>query len=306
MLFNRSAWVAHGSTSLFVLLWSSGAIFAKWGLEYASAFAFLTLRFALAMAVLLLIARYRRRWLPAPGTRWRVASVGVLLSGVYAITYLLALDHGVTPGVLATVLGAQPILTLLLVERRFSLARLGGLALAMTGLVLVVYHGIGLAGMPVLGMLFAFAALASVTVGAILQKGLQQAPMDLLPLQYGIALAMCLLLLPFQPVHVEWTGGLLVPLVWMALVISVGATLLLYRMLQTGNLVNVTSLFYLVPAGTAVLDYLVLGNRLGELTLAGMAAILAGVALVFRTGTAPAGQTGQAAERAAEESAEQA
>ncbi|CAG9171657.1 DMT family transporter [Cupriavidus respiraculi] len=300
MLFNRSVWIAHGSTSLFVLLWSSGAIFAKWGLEYASAFAFLTLRFALAMAVLLLIARYRRRWLPAPGTRWRVAAVGVLLSGVYAITYLLALDHGVTPGVLATVLGAQPILTLLLVERRFSLARLGGLALAMTGLVLVVYHGIGLAGMPVLGMLFAFAALASVTVGAILQKGLQQAPMDLLPLQYGIALAMCLLLLPFQPVHVEWTGGLLVPLVWMALVISVGATLLLYRMLQTGNLVNVTSLFYLVPAGTAVLDYLVLDNRLGELTLAGMAAILAGVALVFRTGTAPAGQAGQAAERAAE------
>lgn len=297
MLFNRSAWIAHGSTTLFVLLWSSGAIFAKWGLEYASAFAFLTLRFVLAMAVLVLIARYRRRWLPAPGTRWRVAAVGFLLSGVYSITYLLALDHGVTPGVLATVLGAQPILTLLLVERRFSPARAGGLALAMTGLVMVVYQGIGLAGMPVSGMLCAFAALGSVTVGAILQKSLKQAPMDLLPLQYGIALVMCLLLLPFQRVHVEPTAGLLVPLLWMALVISVGATLLLYRMLQTGNLVNVTSLFYLVPAGTAVLDYLVLGNRLGDLTLGGMVAILAGVALVFRTGTAPAAES-ESAERA--------
>jgi drug/metabolite transporter (DMT)-like permease len=288
MMFNRSAWTAHGSTTLFVLLWSSGAIFAKWGLEHASAFAFLTLRFALAMGVLVLIARYRRRWLPAPGTRGRVAATGVLLSGVYSITYLMALDHGVTPGVLATVLGAQPILTLLLVERRFSLARVAGLALAMTGLVLVVYQGIGLSGMPIAGMLLALAALGSVTVGAILQKGLQQPPMDLLPLQYGIALVMCLVLLPFQPVHVEPTTGLLVPLIWMAIVISVGATLLLYRMLQTGNLVNVTSLFYLVPAGTAVLDYLVLGNRLGGLTLGGMVAILAGLARVFRTGTAPA------------------
>jgi drug/metabolite transporter (DMT)-like permease len=293
MQSNRSAWTAHGSTTLFVLLWSSGAIFAKWGLEYASAFAFLTLRFAFALAVLLLIAGYRRRWLPAPGTRGRVAAIGVLLTGAYSIAYLLALDYGVTPGVLATVLGAQPILTLLLVERRFSLARVAGLALAMTGLVLVVYQGIGLAGMPVIGMLFALAALGTVTVGAILQKGVQQAPMDLMPLQYGIALVMCLLLLPFQPVHIEPTAGLLVPLLWMALVISVGATLLLYRMLQRGNLVNVTSLFYLVPAGTAVLDYLVLGNRLGDLTLAGMVAILAGVALVFRTGTAPAAETAE-------------
>ena len=75
--------------------------------------------------------------------------------------------------------------------------------------------------------------------------------------------------------------GLGASLAWMGLVIT-GATLLLYRLIQAGNLVNVTSLFYLVPAGTALLDWMVLGNRLAPLALAGMAAILAGLGLVFR------------------------
>ena len=108
MSFNRNAWAAHGSTSLFVLLWSGGAIFAKWGLAHASAFGFLLLRFVLALTVLLAICAGRRRWLPAPGTRVSVALTGFLLIGCYSICYLLALDHGVTPGVLATLLGAQP------------------------------------------------------------------------------------------------------------------------------------------------------------------------------------------------------
>lgn len=98
MSFNRNAWAAHGSTSLFVLLWSGGAIFAKWGLAHASAFGFLLLRFVLALTVLLAICAGRRRWLPAPGTRVSVALTGFLLIGCYSICYLLALDHGVTPG----------------------------------------------------------------------------------------------------------------------------------------------------------------------------------------------------------------
>jgi drug/metabolite transporter (DMT)-like permease len=97
---------------LFVLLWSGGAIFAKWGLSHASAFGFLLLRFILALAALMLLCAWRRRWLPEPGTRLTVAATGLLLIGGYSICYLLALDHGITPGVLATLLGAQPILTL--------------------------------------------------------------------------------------------------------------------------------------------------------------------------------------------------
>lgn len=281
--FATPAWVRqHGATSLFVLLWSSGAIVGKWSLVHASPMVFLCLRFVLAFGVLLAIAAWRRRWLPERGQRVRVAAVGVLLTGCYSICYLLALDGGVTPGVLATLLGAQPILTLLLTERRFSARRLGGLMLALSGLVMVVYQSIGIAGTSVIGVLFALAALASMTFGAIVQKGIRQSPIDVMPLQYGIALAMCLGLLPFEPMRYEPGIGLWMPLLWMALVISIGATLLLYRMIHSGNLVNVTSLFYLVPAGTAVLDFLLLGNRLPALALAGMVTILVGLAMVFR------------------------
>lgn len=283
MSSDRNAWTAYGSTSLFVLLWSGGAIFAKWGLFHASAFGFLLLRFTLALAVLLLVCAWRRRWLPEPGTRLTVAATGLLLIGGYSICYLLALDHGITPGVLATLLGAQPILTLAVMERRYSPPRLVGLLLALCGLVMVVSQSIGMAHFSVTGMVSALAALLCMTVGAILQKRVRQAPMDVMPLQYAVSLALCLLFVPFQPIQVEWVAGFVIPLIWMGLVISVGATLLFYRMIQAGNLVNVTSLFYLVPAGTAVLDYLILGNRLSVLSLGGLGAILLGLMLVLRS-----------------------
>lgn len=113
-----SLWANAGLATLFVLLWSSGAIFSRWGLEHASAFAFLFFRCAIALAVLLAIGLWQRQCLPAPGTRRRVALIGVLMIGSYQICYLLALEQGITPGVLATLLGVQPILTQFITERR--------------------------------------------------------------------------------------------------------------------------------------------------------------------------------------------
>lgn len=282
MVFDKNFWGACASTTLFVLLWSSGAIFARLGLDHASAFAFLTLRFVIALLALALIGSLARSWLPARGLRLRTAGTGLLLIGGYSIGYLLALDHGITPGVLATLLGVQPILTLLLVERRLSVPRLLGLGLALCGLVLVVWQSIGLAHFSTTGMGFALLALACMTVGAILQKGLQQAPIQALPLQYLVSLALCALFLPFKPFSLDWSPSLLVALLWLGLVISVVAQLLLYRLIRAGNLVNVTSLFYLVPGVTAAMDYLFLGNAMSAMSLAGMVAILLGLVLVFR------------------------
>lgn len=288
MISKNTAWATFGPTSLFVLIWSSGALFSKLGLQHASPFAFLGLRFALALSILLALGLARRRWLPAPGTRLRVALTGLLMIGSYSICHLLALDHGLTPGVLATVLGVQPILTLALTERQaFSRRRLAGLGLALGGLVLVVYESIARAHFTATGMLFAFGALTCMTLGAILQKSVRQAPREVLPLQLACSLLLCLLFAPFQPMSVDLGTGFWVALVWMGVVMSVVATLLLYRLIHAGNLVNVTSLFYLVPAGTAALDYLVLGNRLAPWSLAGMLAILLGLVQVFRNPVQP-------------------
>ncbi|HCU0432670.1 TPA: DMT family transporter, partial [Serratia marcescens] len=277
-----SLWANAGLATLFVLLWSSGAIFSRWGLEHASAFAFLFFRCAIALAVLLAIGLWRRQCLPTPGTRRRVALIGVLMIGSYQICYLLALEQGITPGVLATLLGVQPILTQFITERRCAGLRAFGLALAMAGLTLVVYQSLMVAHFSPSGMLFAFIALGSMTAGTLLQKGMTQPPLAVLPLQYAIGLLMCALALPFEPLRVDWRPEFVLPLLWMAVVISVLATFLLYRLIQRGNLVQVTSLFYLIPAVTALLDYLLLGHALAALSLLGMAGIVLGVMLVFR------------------------
>ena len=278
----KTTWAAYGSTALFVLLWGSGAISSRWALDHSSAFAILTLRFALALVALLAIAALRRQFLPQPGSRRQVLVSGLALIGGYSICYFLALENGVTPGVLATVLGVQPILTLVLVERRFSAARLSGLLLALGGLALVVQQGLSGAGFSALGMLFALLALGCVTFGAILQKRIGQAPQQVLPLQYMASLLLCLLFVPFRPFEVDWVAGFVLPWLWLGLVISVGAQLLLYRLIQAGNLVNVTGLFYLVPVVTALLDHLLLGNALPLPGWIGMAIIFAGLGLAFR------------------------
>lgn len=282
MSSHSSRWAAPAAMSSFVLLWGSAAIFTRWGLDHGSVFALLILRFAMALGVLLIIGVPRRQWLPEPGTRWQVASTGLLMIGFYSVCYFQAMAHGVTPGLLATLLGVQPILTLLLTERRFSAARLSGLLLALGGLVLVVYQSLVLTRLSGLGMAFALGALLCTTFGALLQKRIRQAPAQVLPLQYLVTLLLYLLVLPTQPFHFEWSPDFLIPLLWLGLVISVVAQLLLYRLIRSGNLVNVTSLFYLVPVVTVILDFLILGNAMPALAVAGMGAILAGLLLVFR------------------------
>ena len=279
---------AFGPTALFVLLWSSGALFSKWGLASAGTSVLLSLRFALALAVVSVLALRLGPWLPRPGTRLRVFTTGLLLVGCYAVCYHLALDFGLTPGVLATVMGVQPLLTLVLTERPLSLRRMGGLLVALAGLALVVADTLWSAPLAGLGLAAALAALVAMTWGTLLQKSLDQPPLAVLPLQYAAGLGLCLLLLPLTPMRVEWTGGLVVSVAWLALVISVAATLLLYRLIRAGNLVNVTSLFYLVPGGTALLDWLVLGNVLSPRAMAGMACIVGGLVVVFRPGRAQA------------------
>ncbi|ASP38818.1 EamA family transporter [Bacterioplanes sanyensis] len=272
--------------ALFVLLWGSAAIFTRIGLDHATPLAMLLLRFSLALLVLLFLCLSQssgpRRWWPAAKHRKRVAAAGLLMIGLYSISYFQAMYHQVTPGLLATVLGVQPILTLLLTERRFSPWRLLGLLLALAGLALVVWQSLVAAQLSMVGMAYALAALLCITLGALLQKGVNEAPLQTLPMQYVITLLVCLLWAPTQAFEWQMDWGFWIPLLWLGIVISVLAQLLFYRLIQTGNLVNVTSLFYLVPVVTVVLDFLVLGNRLPWLALVGMAAILTGLALAFR------------------------
>ncbi|MGE4405856.1 DMT family transporter [Pseudomonas sp.] len=286
MTFNKSLWTSYGVMTLFVLLWGSAAIFTRWGLDHGSPFALLIVRFALALTAVLFIGAYRGRWRLASGSAGPAVASGLLMIGCYSICYFQAMAFGVTPGVMATLLGVQPILTLLLLERRFSPLRLIGLLVALGGLAAVVFQSLVLARFSLGGMLFALGALLCMTLGAILQQRIRQSPLEILPIQYAVSLLLCLVFVPFQPFRLEAVAGFIVPVLWLGLVISVAAQLLLYRMIRAGNLVNVTSLFYLVPVVTVGMDYLFLGNRLTSLGLLGMGAILLGLGLVFKAAPA--------------------
>jgi drug/metabolite transporter (DMT)-like permease len=282
-VLSKQSVAATASTSVFVLLWSSGAIFSKLGLAHASPFAFLLIRFAIALMGLVVLVPILKLKLPRPGKPLLyAAATGLVLLGAYQIFYLLALDLNVTPGVMATIMGVQPILTVVLMERQRSWRRLFGLGLGLAGLIMVVYQGIGLAGMSLAGMVFGLLALASMTFGSIMQKRITDNPLGTLPLQYLAGLLLCAVFVPFQPFHFEHSARFYLPVLWMGLVVSVLATLLLYRLIARGNLVNVTSLFYLVPAVTALMAYLLFDEKLDALAIAGMGMCAAAVFVVNR------------------------
>lgn len=280
-MFNRcsSALVA---TAIFVLLWSSGAIASEIGLRYGSPFALLTLRYATAFLVLAAVAGAHGTLLPKAGTRLRNVLIGFLIAGLYSTFYLLALDNGVTPGSLATLLGVQPILTMFLTERRVTVSRLLGLYCALGGMALVASDGLASMKFDALGLSFAGLSLAGITAGSLLQKQETQAPWIVLPTQYAAGLLLALAFLPLGEFRASLELGFVLPVLWLGLVISVGATFLLYRLIAEGNLVNVTSLFYLVPGVTAAMDWALLGNRISALMLAGLGLIVVGLLIVFR------------------------
>ncbi len=279
---------SQATTALFVLLWGSAAIFTRWGLDNASPMALLVFRFLVALVALAPLAIVRRRWLPAPGTRLQTAATGLMLIGGYSVCYFEAMANGVTPGLIATIMGIQPILTLAWWSAPAGAAAVRAAA-CLAGLVLLVWRSLAASPMATVGILFALAALLLMTFGALWQKRSRQAPADVLPLQYAVSLGLCLLIAPVSGYQFTVNAGLIIPVLFLGLLISVVAQLLLYRLLSAGNIVNVTSLFYLVPAITALLDYLLLGNRLPAAAMIGMMAIVGGIVLVFRTAKVRAG-----------------
>ncbi len=144
---------------------------------------------------------------------------------------------------MATIMGVQPILTVVIMERQRSASRMFGLSLGLAGLIMVVYQGIGLAGMSLSGMLFGLLALASMTFGSIMQKRITDNPLGTLPVQYLAGLLLCGIFVPFQPFHFEHGSGFFVPVLWMGLVVLGIGDIVALPLDRPGNLVNVASLF---------------------------------------------------------------
>jgi drug/metabolite transporter (DMT)-like permease len=273
---------------LFVLLWSTGFIGARLGMPHAEPMTFLTLRFALTAALLAgAAALLRAPWPRRPADWGHLSVAGLLMHGVYLGGVFVAIRLGLEAGLSALIVSLQPLLVaasagLLLGERVGPRAWLG-LGLGLCGVALVLGRKLGLSGTQALGALTCVAALAGITVGTLYQKRFCSGH-DLRTgnfVQFAAATLACgLLALAFETRRVDWTPELVFALLWLVLVLSVGAISLLYVLLRRGAASRVASLFFLVPPTTALIAWPLFGEQLGPLELLGMALTVAGVALV--------------------------
>ncbi len=273
--------------ALFVLLWSTGFIGTKLGASGAEPFTFLTIRFVLVLALLIPFGwLVGARPLNAAQRRHAVV-VGLMVHASYLGGVMWALRHGMTANVSALIVSLQPILTAILagvalaevITKRHWL----GLALGLIGTALVVspkFAGPGLeaatAGITMQTLLSVLIALFGITCGTIYQKR-HASGLDLVSgatWQYtGALLIMAPLALMFETRHIDWTPNVIGALVWLVLVLSIGAMSLLMMLIRENAVSRTSALFYLVPAVTAVMAYVAFDEQLTAVQIVGLVVV---------------------------------
>ena len=263
---------------LFVFLWSTGFITAKYALPYAEPLTFLSLRMALVIALLAaIVAVVRPRW-PSRIEMVHSAVIGALVHVLYLGGVFVAISQGVPAGISALIPGLQPVVTSTIASRwlgeRVAPRQWFGLALGVVG-VLIVLHERALVGEATpLGWIAAFLSLIGISLGSMYQKR-HSAAIDWRAgnlFQYLSAFAIFFAgALIFETLQVRWTTPFVLALSWSVVVMSIFAIALMYWLIRRMPAAKVASLFYLVPGVTALMAWVLFDERLDALSLFGMA-----------------------------------
>jgi drug/metabolite transporter (DMT)-like permease len=280
------ATLARFAPALFIFIWSSGYVVAKYAAPHAQPLTFLLLRYCgvvLLMAALAVMAR-------AQWPRWREAKIlmlaGIGIQAAYLGGVWVAIKLGMTAGVAALIVNLQPVLTAAfapLVHERVGARHWLGIALGFGGVVLVVWHKLNAAGLAWLPVLLCVFSLLAITAGTLIQK--RYVPQfDLRTgqvVQFAASIAATLpFALLFEDFQVQWNLQFALAMAWSIVVLTGGGISLMFLMLRQGKATVVTSYMYLVPAVTALMAWLMFNETLGLLAVAGMAVTLLGVYLV--------------------------
>lgn len=274
---------------LFVVLWSTGFIGAKYGLPHIEPVTFLVLRFALVVAALVFwVVLARTAWLTLAQAR-DAAIIGILLQAVYLGGIYKAIDLGVEAGVAALIVGLQPVLTAFIARQflgeRLSPVQWAGIALGAIGVGLVVMRKLDAGIGDWRGVALCLVALAGISIASILQKTrATDHPMRTSTLvQFLAALAVLApLSFAFETREVTWSGELIFAMAWLVLAMSLGALSLLLFLIRRGAASNVASLFFMVPPTTALMAWGIFGEVLGPVEIAGVGLAASGVLMVNR------------------------
>jgi drug/metabolite transporter (DMT)-like permease len=283
---------------VFVLIWSTGFVVARFGMPHAPPFSFLCVRYALSVACFALwIAAARAVW-PSDPRQWsHLAVTGVLMQAGYLGGVWAAIRQGIGAGTVALLVGLQPVLTAVWigwVGRRSGDApalqwrHWLGLLLGLIGLVLVVWPKVGIGEVTLSNLALGVLALFSITAGTLYQKHFLT-PTDVRTASAIQMLAALLITAPFAWVETEairWNGQVLGAMAWSVLVLTLGGSSLLYLLIQRGAATRVTSLMYLVPPCTASLAWLLFDEVVTWAMVSGMVLTVVGVFMVMREGKA--------------------
>lgn len=274
--------------ALFVLLWSTGFLGARYAMPWAEPFTFLCARFALAFAILAILMLVRSAKQLNPRQIGNAIVAGILIHGLYLGGVFWSVHNGLPAGISALIAGMQPLLTALLamvlLGERVTNRQWIGLAIGLIGVLFVLWPKLGISGSGInaVNLGASAVALAGICSGTVWQKrfGVRDAMLANTAWQYvGAALVMALGSLLFETRSFTLSGELVFALLWLTLVLSIGAIFLLMRMIRDGEMAKVSSLFYLVPAVTAIIAWFLFGETLTPLQLVGMATATCGVAL---------------------------
>ena len=278
---------------VFVLIWSTGFVVARFGMPHAPPMGFLSVRYALSIVAFLIWVRWAGVAWPRQRTQWfHLGVTGVLMHAGYLGGVWFAVKNGLGAGPAALLVGLQPVLTALWISVGRSQQRIGarhwsGLGLGLAGIMLVLGQKLQLGEATVVNVAAGLLALLSITAGTLYQKR-WVAHCDVRTANAVQLMAALLVTAPlawlegggFQA-HPELFGAM----AWSVLVLTLGGSSLLTLLIQRGAATSVSSLMYLVPPATAVMGWLLFDESLGASVLAGLALAAVGVALVVRGDT---------------------
>ena len=275
-------WIAP----VFVFIWSTGFIIAIYGMPHAEPMTFLVLRFSGVLFFMLpIVWIFRAPW---PNTQQviHIAISGIFLQAGYVGGVWVAVKQGMSAGLIALIVGLQPILTAWLaafIAERVTRLQWLGLLLGLLGVGLVVWAKLSLIGLSLSALLFAGLALLSITAGTLYQKK-YCSQFDIRTgsvIQFAASLLVCLpLMLAFETMEVEWVPELIGSLLWGILAISIGAISLLFILIRNGAATRVTSLMYLTPPTTALMAWILFDEPMTWVIGLGIALTSSAVVLV--------------------------
>ena len=282
--------------ALFVFLWSTGFIGAKYIVPYAEPFTFLTIRYFLAALILFAIAYAFKQPLKLNKEQFKASfAVGILLHVIYIGGVFYAVSLGVSAGISAVIVSIQPVLVSLLavplLGERLRWVQVVGLFLGVAGIALLllpkVFQGDYTASTSIVGIVICVIALLGTSGGYLVQKKLGgEIPfLSGTGAQYAIsAIAFAILSVATEDQIIQWVPEFFFGLAWIVFMLSIASIVLLYGMLRNGSASKVSSLYYLVPPVAAIQAYFLFDEVIGLVGIIGMAFAGLGVVLVMRQG----------------------